>query len=63
MEEKGVDFVVQNGPETIGADTITCRILYPDGRKEALTSLTKSAAARRILRAAEKIVLERRERR
>ena len=55
MEAKGADLVVQNAPETIGADRIACRLLFPDGRSEAIGPLAKSAAARRIVRAAEKI--------
>lgn len=55
MAAKGADFVVLNDPTTIGADRIACRLLYPDGRSEVLAAQAKSAAARKIIRAAEKI--------
>lgn len=55
MREKGLDLIVMDDPSAIGSDTISCRILSPNGDREVLDGIPKAAAARRIVRAAERI--------
>lgn len=55
MREKGLDFIVQNPPSTVGSERITCRFLFPDGSREVWRDVTKPAAARKIVRWIERL--------
>lgn len=50
MREKGLDFIIQNSPSTIGKDQIACKILFPDGSREVVKKVSKPVAARKIVR-------------
>ena len=59
MRKKGLDLIIQNSPKTIGSDSIFCRLLYADGRREILRNTSKTSAAARIVKAIEGILKDR----
>jgi len=45
LEEKGLDLIVLNGPETVGADESDFTLLFPDGSSDRYMSVTKDFLA------------------
>ncbi len=50
LAAKHLDYIVLNGPETFGSDTIKAAILHRDGRTVFQGRLTKKSLARRLIR-------------